>query len=74
MCRLKTDLLACLTRVRALTQSYWKREIRLHGVGGRTVHIKLIKYDLSRVLALSPDIVILELGTNDLTYASPRGR
>ena len=45
-------------------------EIALFGVGGRTI-AKLEKFDLGFVRAWKPDIVILELGTNDLTKFSP---
>ena len=44
--------------------------ITLLGTGGRTVE-KVVKYDLQSVHKYKPDIVILELGTNDLsTHAS----
>ena len=36
-----------------------------HGVGGRTID-KVLKYDLSIVEDFGPDIVLLQLGTNDL--------
>ena len=39
--------------------------IHLHGVGGRTVK-KLRFFDLGVVSALKPDVIILEIGTNDL--------
>ena len=42
----------------------------MHGVGGRTVP-KLRKFDLHVVKRLFPDIIILEIGTNDLTRNSP---
>ena len=42
----------------------------LHSVGGRTVP-KLRIFDLHVVKQLSPDIIILEIGTNDLTRVSP---
>ena len=42
-------------------------QIVLHGVGGRTVQ-KLRKYDFGVVERIGPAIVILELGTNDLSY------
>ena len=45
-------------------------EIALFGVGGRTI-AKLEKFDLGFVRAWKPDIVILELGTNDLTKFPP---
>lgn len=42
----------------------------MHGVGGRTVP-KLRMFDLHVVKRLSPDIIILEIGTNDLTRVGP---
>ena len=42
-----------------------------HGVGGRTV-AKVIRYDLEIVRQFSPDIVILQLGTNDISDCSIR--
>ena len=39
--------------------------IQLHGVGSRTVK-KLRQHDLDAVSALKPDIIILEMGTNNL--------
>ena len=42
----------------------------MHGVGGRTVP-KLCQFDLHVVKRLSPDIIILEIGTNDLTRNGP---
>ena len=44
--------------------------VHLHGVGGRTVQT-LQANDLHVVRDLAPDIVILEIGTNDLTHSSP---
>ena len=40
-----------------------------HGMGGRTV-AKIRQYDLEVVESFAPDIVISELGTNDLTQLS----
>ena len=45
--------------------------IHYYGVGGRTVD-KLSKYDLSVVDRLKPEIVILELGSNDLSPSEAR--
>ena len=45
-------------------------EIRMHGVGGRTVQ-KVTALDLSNVSAFAPDVVLLELGTNDLASVVP---
>ena len=42
----------------------------MHSVGGRTVP-KLRIFDLHVVKQLSPDIIILEIGTNDLTRVGP---
>ena len=44
--------------------------IHLHGVGGRTVE-KLRLYDLGVVSARRPDIIILEIGKNDLVDEHP---
>ena len=40
--------------------------ISFHGVGGSTI-AKVRKFDLSIIRRLSPDIIVLELGSNDLT-------
>ena len=45
-------------------------DIYMHGVGGRTVP-KLRKFDLGVIAKLAPDIVILEIGTNDLAINPP---
>ena len=42
-------------------------ELKWHGVGGRTV-LKTVQFDLSVVERFTPDIVILQLGTNDLSH------
>ena len=44
--------------------------VNLFGVGGRTVE-KLRRYDLHAVRRLAPDVVILEVGTNDLSDVRP---
>ena len=44
--------------------------IRWHGIGGRTVP-KTLQHDLSVVQSFRPDIVILQLGSNDLTVSEP---
>ena len=44
--------------------------IKLHGIGGRTVD-KLIAFDLNKVHSFRPAVVILEIGTNDLTHTNP---
>jgi len=44
--------------------------IHLRGVGGRTVK-KLRLYDLGVVSTLKPDVIILEIGTNDLVANRP---
>ena len=43
--------------------------VHLHGVGGLTV--ARLRRDLGMVSSLSPQVVILELGTNDLTRLRP---
>ncbi len=44
--------------------------VYMRGIGGRTVQ-KLRQHDLDEVSRLSPDIVLLEIGTNDLSYLRP---
>ena len=44
--------------------------VQLHGVGGRSV-AKLRSFDLHVVEQIAPDIVILEIGTNDLVHKRP---
>ena len=44
--------------------------VRLAGVGGRTVD-KLRRFDLSVTSSYKPDVVILEIGTNDLFNDAP---
>ena len=43
---------------------------RWHGVGGRTV-AKTLQFDLPIVSSFAPDIVTLQLGSNDLVTFSP---
>ena len=45
--------------------------VHLHGIGGRTVPL-LEEHDLHVVKNLAPDIVILDIGTNDLSHALPQ--
>jgi len=44
--------------------------VRLFGNGGRTIQ-KLQKLDLANVVRYAPNIIILEMGTNDLSRISP---
>ena len=39
--------------------------LNVHGVGGRTVE-KLKRYDMDDVRMFSPQVIVLEIGTNDL--------
>ena len=39
--------------------------VKLRGNGGRTVE-RLMRYDLSATRAIKPDILVLEIGSNDL--------
>ena len=45
--------------------------IYFHGVGGRTI-AKFRKFDFHVVRQLVPDVIILELGSNDLVELSPQ--
>ena len=44
--------------------------IRLFGSGGRTVS-KVLQYDLNNLVLFAPDIINLDIGTNDLTAKPP---
>ena len=44
--------------------------ISWHGVGGRTM-AKIIRQDLHVVQSVRPDIVIVQLGTNDIWFRPP---
>ena len=44
--------------------------VSLQGTGGRTVE-KVKKYDISVISSFKPDIIILEIGTNDLCSLPP---
>ena len=44
--------------------------IHFHGVGGRTIE-KFRKFDLEVVRQIAPQIIILELGSNDLVKLAP---
>ena len=46
-------------------------DIYFHGVGGRTI-AKFRKFDFNVVRQLVPDVIILELGFNDLVELSPQ--
>ena len=43
--------------------------IKWHGIGGRTIS-KVIRHDLGIVETFAPEIVVLQLGTNDLSSHS----
>ena len=45
-------------------------DIAWHGIGGRTV-AKTVKFNLHVVRSTRPDIVIVQVGTNDLPFQSP---
>ena len=49
-----------------LSNDLW---IRWHGTGSRTIS-QTIQSDLGVVASFAPDVVILQLGTNDLTFLS----
>ena len=46
-------------------------EVILHGIGGRTIS-KFREYDFDTVREIAPDIIVLELGSNDLVKLSPQ--
>ena len=69
--RLKDDLTARFdTRAAPNFHIPESGHVSLYGTGGRTVD-KLTRYDLTCVSKYKPDIVILEVGTNDLSTLRP---
>ena len=46
-------------------------QVHFHGVGGRTI-AKFRKFDFDIVRRIAPDIIVLELGSNDLVELSPQ--
>ena len=46
-------------------------DIYFHGVGGRTI-AKFRKFDFNVVRQLVPDVIIVQLGSNDLVELSPQ--
>jgi lysophospholipase L1-like esterase len=68
--RLHRDLTTQFDMRAALNYNLPDVSIKLHGIGGRTVD-KLVKYDFGYVQKFQPNIVILEVGTNDLPLMKP---
>jgi len=69
--RLNRDInTSCLPRAGPDFNLQGTASVRLYGVGGRTV-AKLRAFDLHVIRSFSPDVVILELGTNDLASLRP---
>ena len=54
-----------------LSSLHSNAEVIFHGIGGRTIS-KFRKYDFAVVHKFAPDIIILELGSNDLVKLSPQ--
>lgn len=69
--RLRKDLsLGFDSRARQDFNLHGSAVVHLFGIGGRTVP-KLREYDLHALERFLPQIVLLEIGTNDLSHASP---
>jgi lysophospholipase L1-like esterase len=68
--RLHLDLRSNFDVRAALSFKIQRASVKLHGIGGRTVD-KLIAFDLDEVRSFRPAIVILEIGTNDLSHGKP---
>lgn len=69
--RLQRDMLSNFdARVDANFKLQGSALVHLHGIGGGTV-AKLRSFDLQVVTSISPDVVILEIGTNDLSLEPP---
>jgi lysophospholipase L1-like esterase len=69
--RLRDDLVSHFdSRVKHNFNLASSEGVYLHGIGGRTVD-KVFQYDLPFLKSQHSDIIILELGTNDLSFLSP---
>ena len=68
--RLHRDLRSNLDVRAALSFNVQRASVKLHGIGGHTVD-KLIAFVLNKVCSFRPAIVILEIGTNDLSHSKP---
>ena len=69
--RLQRDILSNFdARVDANFKLQGSALVHLHGIGGRTV-AKIRSFDLQVVTSISPDVVILEIGTNDFSLEPP---
>ena len=60
--RMHTECLSSLQR---------NAEVIFHGIGGRTIS-KLREYDFDAVREITPDIIVLKLGSNDLVKLAPQ--
>ena len=69
--RLHQDLTTQFDMRAALNFNLPNVSIKLDDIGGRTVD-KLMKYDFECVQKFQPNIVILEVGTNDLPLMKPK--
>jgi hypothetical protein len=68
--RLHRDLMTQFDMRPALNFNLADVSIKLHGIGGQTVD-KLLKYDFGYVQKFQPNIVIFEVGANDLPLMKP---
>ena len=69
--RLKRDLRSNFEpRVDGKFKRWGTVSVLFHGIGGCTV-AKLLSSDLHVVARIAPDVLILEIGTNDLVVISP---
>ena len=68
--RLHRDLCSNFDIGAALSFKIQRASVKLHGIEGRTVD-KLIAFDLDQVCSFRPAIIILEIGTNNLSHGKP---
>ena len=68
--RLNSDLSQNLDERASIDFKVKECSVRLFGTGGRTVK-KVRQHDMRLIEKFDPDILILELGTNDLSNLSP---
>ena len=69
--RLQTFLTEHHDRRAALNMNLPHENISFLGIGGRTVS-KMLSFDLDKIKAFQPKVIILELGTNDLCVVGQR--
>ena len=68
--RLQSDLSRSFDQRASIDFKVDECTVRLFGTGGRTIR-KVHQHDMRLIEKFDPDIIILELGTNDLSFLPP---